>query len=76
MRLEPAVAGAKRKASSRDSLPRASRRRRRRLHATLGELVVAVVSVTPDPIEQVVVVEHILRTRGARLDRRRAKVGA
>jgi hypothetical protein len=43
---------------------------------TLGELVEAVASVTADPIEQVVVVDHILRTRGAGRGRRHAGVVA
>jgi hypothetical protein len=76
--LSSAFAGGKRNAAALAWWParRASRLRRRRLHVTLGELVEAVASVTADPIEQVVVVDHILRTRGAGRGRRHAGVVA
>ena len=43
----------------------ASIERETTLHVTLGELVEAVAAETLDLAERVVVVEHILRTRGA-----------
>jgi len=55
------------------SLGSSERRHARRargapIQTTLGELVGAVASVTVDLAEQVVVVNHILRTRGTKRD--------